>query len=114
MNIDELTLGQLKEIKKAVGVSSSKTKEIDGGVRIVILQRGWVMVGKYRRKGKYCYLDNASVIRIWGTTKGIGEIASCGPTSLTKLDKCFGEVEFHELTVIATLKCEVEKWEKYL
>ena len=81
-------------------------------VKIVILQRGWVMVGKFERKGSDCKLMNASVIRNWGTTKGLGEIAENGPTSTTKLDKCFGIVEFDYLTVVATISCKEEKWEK--
>ena len=81
-------------------------------VKIVILQRGWVMVGRFERKGSDCTLKNASVIRNWGTTKGLGEIAENGPTSTTKLDKCFGIVEFDYLTVVATISCKEEKWEK--
>lgn len=79
-------------------------------VRIVILQRGWVMVGHYSRKGTQCYLDHASVIRRWGTTAGLGELAAEGPKSNTVLDPCRGQVECHELTVIATLKCRRESW----
>lgn len=84
-----------------------------GEVRIVILQRGWVFVGRFSQEGANCRLDNAAVIRSWGTTKGLGEIAVGGPTSKTKLDKC-PPVKFHELTVIATLDCVEEKWNKFL
>lgn len=38
----------------------------DGETKIVILQRGWIMVGKFERKGSDCKLYNASVIRNWG------------------------------------------------
>jgi hypothetical protein len=83
-------------------------------VRIVILQRGWVMVGYYKREGENCTLDKASVIRTWGTTKGLGEIALNGPTSLTILDSCNGLVEFHRLTEVANITCDVSQWEKHL
>ena len=85
-----------------------------GNIKIVILQRGWTMVGRFERNGSDCKLHNAAVIRAWGTTKGLGEIAQGGPTSNTKLDPCGGLVEFDYLTVVATLSCEEKKWEKAL
>lgn len=78
-------------------------------VRIVILQRGWVVVGHYSRAGNRCYLNNAKVIRNWGTSKGLGEIAENGPTEKTILDSS-PTVEFHELTEIANIKCNTSKW----
>lgn len=89
------------------------TKSDVNDVRIVILQRGWVMVGRFERNGSECKLHDASVIRSWGTTKGLGELAT-GPTSSTKLDKCNGLVEFDYLTVVATISCEGKSWEKIL
>jgi len=83
-------------------------------IKIVVLQRGWVLVGQFERDGNDCKLYNASVIRSWGTTKGLGEIAKDGPTSSTKLDKCYGVVEFDYLTTVLTLNCEVSKWAKSL
>lgn len=78
-------------------------------MRIVILQRGWVMVGKFSQEGSQCCLKDAFVIRKWGTTKGLGELALNGPTDKTILDP-IPETKFHELTVIATLQCEESKW----
>ena len=89
-------------------------KDITGDVKIVILQRGWCMVGRFERKGNDCVLHNASVIRTWGTTKGLGEIAKGGPTSSTKLDKCYGQVEFDYLTVVASIACDEKAWKKEL
>lgn len=91
---------------------SQKPKENDGDLKIVILQRGWVMVGKFERKGSECKLFDASVVRSWGTTKGLGEIAENGPTSNTKLDPCYGVVEFDYLTVVACIACNEDKWSK--
>lgn len=86
----------------------------EGDIKIVILQRGWIMVGKFERKGSDCKLFNASVIRSWGTTKGLGEIAENGPTSSTKLDPCYGTVEFDYLTVVSVIGVNEKKWEKEL
>ena len=82
-----------------------------GAIKIVILQRGHVAVGRFDRKGNDCKLTNASIIRRWGTTKGLGEIAECGPLPDTILDKC-GDLEFDYLTVIATMSVVEEKWLK--
>ena len=89
-------------------------KEGKGNVKIVILQRGWTMVGRFERNGSDCKLHNASIIRTWGTTKGLGEIAKDGPTSNTKLDSTYGVVEFDYLTVIASIACEEKPWAKFL
>lgn len=89
---------------------SVQISQPSGDIKIVVLQRGWVMVGRLERNGSECKLHNASVIRNWGTTKGLGEIAIGGPTSSTKLDKCGGLVEFDYLTVVCAISCEPSKW----
>lgn len=77
-------------------------------VRIVILQRGWVFVGVFTKSGTQCSLDNGFNIRKWGTTKGLGELVN-GPLKDTVLDP-IPHTEFHELTVIASLKVNTSKW----
>ena len=96
------------------GVKYYSEKPQEGVTKIVILQRGWIMVGKFERKDSECKLYDASVIRNWGTTKGLGEIAENGPTKDTKLDKCYGTVEFDYLTVVATIACKEDIWQKEL
>lgn len=95
-------------------LAGSVQNQSAGKVKIVILQRGWVMVGYYHRDGDNCELRNAAVIRNWGSTKGLGEIAESGPTSSTKLDPTNGLVEFHRLTEIATISVNEAKWKKHL
>jgi len=89
-------------------------KEFAGDIKIIILQRGWVMIGKFERNGSECKLHNASVIRNWGTTKGLGELAIEGKKKDTKLDKCGGVVEFDYLTVVATISVDETKWKNEL
>ena len=80
--------------------------------RIVIMQSGWVFVGKYFEKGEDCRLEHASCVRNWGTTKGLGELAENGPTPKTVLDKCT-TIRFHKLSVVVTLDC-AKIWENIL
>ena len=75
------------------------------GKHIVVLQRGHVVIGDLSKKGNYFYLKDGSIIRRWGTTDGLGEIAINGPTSSTTLDKIPAS-SFHELTTILLMKCE--------
>lgn len=79
-----------------------------GPVRIVVLQRGWVVVGYYAEDGDDVTVTNASVIRAWGTTKGLGQLID-GPTSATKLDKS-GTVRAHRVAVVLTLDADETKW----
>ena len=83
----------------------------DSPIKIVILQRGWAMVGRYGLDAdtQIITLDSAAVIRTWGTTCGLGEIAAGGPTASTKLDPA-GRVTAHLLTTVAMLDCNAEAW----
>jgi hypothetical protein len=82
------------------------TDHSDSENRIVILQRGNVMIGRYRQDGDMCTLDQASVIRRWGTTKGLGELRA-GPTGDTVLDPA-GHVEFHVLAMVASISVSAD------
>lgn len=105
-NINELEVNGVVYVPK--GTVSNEPKNSD--IKIVVLQRGWVMIGRYSRDGDNCTLENAHVIRTWGTTKGLGELALDGKQTNTKLDKA-GHVEFHILTVVATINCDDSKWD---
>lgn len=85
----------------------------NGRVSIVVLQRGWVAVGYLKRNESQCVLEKTAIIRVWGTTKGLGEIAFAGPTKNTILDKC-PDIHFHELTAVLIMDCIKEKWEDVL
>jgi len=56
------------------------------GFQIVVLDKGFVYVGKVHRSGDLIYVENAKNIRSWGTTSGLGELARGGPTPKTVLD----------------------------
>lgn len=76
--------------------------------RIVIVQSGWVFVGDYELDD--CVrLTNASCIRVWGTTAGLGQLALKGPQKNTVLDFT-GVVDVPLTSVVATLRCNPEVW----
>ena len=81
----------------------------NGDWKIVVLQRGWVAVGKYHRNGTECRLEGASVIRRWGTKNGLGELALNGPTSETVLDES-GTIRFHLGAEVCRLDCKTTNW----
>jgi hypothetical protein len=90
-------------------VPKDSIRQFTGDIKIVVLQRGWIYIGRFSKEGNTCTLKNASNIRTWGTTKGLPELVH-GPTSSTKLDKCEGDVEFDWLTVVHTITVNEEKW----
>ena len=82
-------------------------------IKIVVLQRGWVLIGYFSRDGNNCSLTKAKVIRRWGTTKGLGELAVSIPSD-TILDPCNGLVEFDILTVVLMISVNEDMWKKEL
>jgi hypothetical protein len=79
-----------------------------GEVRIVVLQRGWVVIGYYTEDGDEVTVEQASVIRVWGTTKGLGELVD-GPTKNTVLDYA-GVVRAHRGAVVLTIDADDYAW----
>jgi hypothetical protein len=77
---------------------------------ILVLQRGWVLVGKYRKDGVYDTLTEGKVVRRWGTTQGLGEIAKNGPLETTVLDPMPYGARAHELAVVMIVPCNPEAW----
>ena len=95
----------------------SKKKTVSNPVQIVVMHRGWVVVGRTRvepsPEGKMLVVEGGAVIRRWGTTKGLGEIAEGGPTRATVLDPC-PTVRALVGTYIYTMDCDASKWETSL
>lgn len=103
----QLTMADLRELLDAN--NGDKSSPHIGGVKICVLHRGWVFVGRVSQTGSTLAIDDGAVIRKWGTTRGLGEIAAGGPTADTKLDPV-PRVTVHELGVVAMIDCEASKW----
>jgi hypothetical protein len=106
--INEIEINGTKYVRAD---SITQPKNFEGDIKIVVLQRGWVYIGRFERIGNDCKLHNAYCIRTWGTTKGLPELVN-GATSSTKLDKCEGIVEFDWLTVIHTITVNKTAWQQ--
>ena len=80
-------------------------------IQIVILPQGWVLIGEYSEQVEngtlIAYLRNSSVVRRWGTTHGLGQIAISGPTTETVFDPC-GVSSFPVAQMVSKIKVEAK------
>jgi len=95
--------------KEDVDKALKGTKVDPTQIQIVVLQRGWVAIGRFQQKKEQCHLTSAFIIRSWGTTNGLGELANEGQKTNTKLDKC-ADLHFHELTIVMRMDVVEDKW----
>jgi hypothetical protein len=85
-----------------------------GRREIVVLPRGWIVVGNVLREGQEIVVRNGSMLRRWGTTRGLSQLALTGPTEDTILDPC-ADVVCDSLAVVARIVVNVDpKTNKYL
>jgi hypothetical protein len=90
--------------------SFQKSKNYQSDVRIVVLQRGWIHIGRWEDKGNgQIELHNSYNIQSWGTTKGLGELCT-GPTTKTVLNKNEGIVYFREELVVFSMCVDKSKY----
>ncbi|MFA5378162.1 MAG: hypothetical protein WC455_20585 [Dehalococcoidia bacterium] len=114
MDLDKMTLGELKTVQRLFGQVSTPPANSaeDHGIQIVILDRGFIYVGRVSTDASWCYIRDAKNVRRWGTTKGLGELVN-GPLSGTKLDDT-GNVQAPMRSVIGFVAVEEEKWNSIL
>ncbi len=72
---------------------------MDSQLRIVVLDRGFVLVGRVVIDASYVVIENCQCIRKWGTSNGLGQLAKEGPFSGTVLDPQ-PTTRVHELQVV--------------
>lgn len=123
INIDELTIGQVKELAKFIpsrgscGIAGPARLAKEGQKVIAVLQRGWAFVGTYHQTGDSATLTDAACIRRWGTSEGLGELAEKGPLSddaqngPTVLDKC-PLISFHIREAVLIMEANADAWRK--
>jgi len=81
----------------------------DTRTAIVVCERGFVLVGKIHAENDYVVIEDCACIRIWGTTKGLGQLASSGTTDKTVLDRQPRTI-VHKRRVVQIIDCEPTKW----
>lgn len=85
-------------------------------MKIFILHRGWVVAGTNGKTDMgpgWVGIDNAYVVRRWGTSKGLGELAEVGPLNSTVLDKS-PHMDIPTTAIINTIECDAKAWKKWL
>lgn len=92
------------------GVTYAPVSPLSDDIRICVLDRGWVVVGRYEVDGDMRRVHNGAVIRIWGTTKGLPELVNGPIADKTKLDKCDTPIEFNRASEILTIRCNPDGW----
>lgn len=112
MNIDELTTGELKQLRALLKQQPVEKPSNNGELRIVVLDRGWVVIGLLYRNGDECRLERAKIIRRWGTTRGLGQLATGGPTRETVLDDA-GTIRFTNPVGLPQLDVDASKWAEH-
>src|ERR1019366_4169273 len=97
-------------------VRADASKACEGDIKIVVADRGFVYVGRIKAEtvgtNDFIVVTQAKNIRIWGTTKGLGELVS-GPTSKTQLDSV-GTVRIPMRAVISIIDVEQAKWKQQI
>jgi hypothetical protein len=109
MNIDDLTIGEAKRLAALFGSTAQPEPTADHGLCLVVADRGHVWVGRVTTDAEWAHVAGARVVRIWGTTGGLNELAAKGPLSGTKLDAP-GNVKVSRRAVIALIPCESSEW----
>lgn len=111
MQIDDLTIGEAKQLTAMLGGSAGKSATVNHGLQIAILDRGFVYVGEVTTDAEWCVIENAQNVRRWGTSEGLGELAKNGPTPSTKIDPA-GTVRAPMRALIGLIACEASSWKR--
>jgi len=84
-------------------------REVFTGFAITVVDKGFVYVGDVECGTDWCVIQNAMNLRRWGTTKGLGELALCGPNENTVMDKV-GTIRVPMHALISIIDTEKVKW----
>ena len=83
-----------------------------GEIKIVVLERGFVYVGRCHTEDDQVTIYGARSLIRWGTTAHLGELAH-GPTPKTMLgESC--TVQAQRTQVLHTIEVEQDAWNKHI
>lgn len=77
--------------------------------QIAVLDRGFVYVGHCTVADGVLTITNAQCIRRWGTSAGLGQLATQGPQPATKIDPA-GTVRAPLTSVMHLIDCNTSAW----
>lgn len=101
-----IKIDEIKYVRKdAIPVS-------DAEIKIVVLDRGFVYVGRPHQADGMLTINQARNVRQWGTTKGLAELTN-GPTSKTVLDGSM-TVRVHDRAVLQIIDVVQGPWTKHI
>ena len=99
MKPETITIDDVKYVRADCVTTQPMTSK-----RIIVADRGWVFAGDCEDHADGTVtLYNASNIRVWGTSKGLGELVD-GPLKDTKHDK-YGTVR-----CLPIVQININKW----
>lgn len=81
----------------------------DRGLCIAVLERGFVYVGQCTVRDGWLHIEGARCVRRWGTSNGLGQLATEGPHPTTRLDAP-AAVAAPLPSVISLIHCTPEAW----
>jgi hypothetical protein len=100
------------QIDETEYVRKDQVQAVDGPIQIVVLDKGFVYVGRVAKEHDGIMIHNAQNIRYWGTKAGLGELVK-GPLPTTKLDHV-GTIEVPAKSIILFIKVEQSAWSHIL
>lgn len=85
-------------------------------LKILVMDRGYILVALIREHPTdytQWLAEKKAIIRVWGTTEGLGELARKGPLKDTKLDE-EPEGEISKMHTLRTMLCDSKAWKKWI
>lgn len=84
--------------------------------RIIVCDRGFVLIGRVEQDpDEYLFLrlTDCGVIRQWGTTKGLGQLAIEGLQTGTVIDREPDGTRQAKTSILRDIPCVAEKWDTW-
>lgn len=109
--IEDMKIGDVMRLVQCLGGGATAARAVDHGMAVVVLDRGFVYVGRTTTDGEFCTIAEARNVRRWGTTKGLGQLVLDGPQANTQIDKV-GTTKAPMRAVISIHPTREELWSK--
>lgn len=84
---------------------------------IFVMERGFVIIGlAEQNKNDFLFwnLTKCGTVRRWGTSAGLGELASKGPLPNTQIDREPDGTEISKKACYRRIPCDMKAWKKWL